>query len=102
MSKNTSRDNRQIAQHVFTGATTMIGVCITVIALFHGLKINMESYADELLGVDNFIFITSALCAYSAMRKEDNARLEYWADRLFFTGMIIMLLVGVLIVLSAY
>lgn len=102
MARNNSGDNRQIAQHVFTGSTTMIGVCITVIALFHGLKVNMQSYADELLGIDNFIFITAALLAYSAMRREDNARLEFWADRLFFTGMIIMLLVGVLIVLSAY
>jgi len=102
MPQNSSRNNRQIAPHIFTGATTMIGVCITVIALFHGLKINMESYADELLGVDNFFFIAAALLSYSAMRKEDNARLEYWADRLFFAGMIIMLLVGVLIVLSAY
>jgi hypothetical protein len=102
MAKNSSGENRQIATHVFTGSTTMIGVCTTVIALFHGLKVSMQSYADELLGIDNFIFIAAALFAYSAMRKEDNSKLELWADRLFFTGMIIMLLVGVVIVLSAY
>lgn len=102
MARNTSGENRQIAQHIFTGSTTMIGVCITVIALFRGLKVSMQSYADELLAIDNFIFIAAALLSYSAMRKEDNARLELWADRLFFAGMLLMLAVGVIIVFSAY
>ena len=57
--KNTPNENKQIAQHVFTGSTTMIGVCITVIALFHGLKVSMHTYADELLSIDNFIFIAA-------------------------------------------
>lgn len=102
MARNSPGENRQIAQHIFTGSTTMIGVCITVIALFHGLKVSMTSYADELLSIDNFIFIAASLLSYSAMRKENNVRLEYWADRLFFIGMIIMLMVGVVIVFSAY
>lgn len=96
------KDNRQIAPHVFTGSTTMIGVCVTVIALFRGLKVSMHTYADELLSIDNFIFIASAILSYSAMRKEKNQRLEWWADRIFFTGMLIMLIVGVIIALSTY
>jgi len=100
--KNSSSENKQIANHIFTGSTTMIGVCITVIALFRVMKASMQTYADELLSVDNFIFIAAALLSYSAMRRENNGRLEYWADRLFFTGMIVMLIVGILIVLSAY
>lgn len=100
--RNSSNENRQIAPHIFTGATTMIGVCVTVIALFRGLKVSMQTYADELLSIDNFIFIASAILAYSAMRREQNHRLEWWADRLFFTGMLIMLLVGVILALSSY
>jgi len=100
--KDSSSDNKQIANHIFSGSTTMIGVCITVIALFRVMKVSMQTYADELLSIDNFIFIAAALLSYSSMRRENNRRLEYWADRLFFTGMIVMLIVGILIVLSAY
>lgn len=100
--KNSSSENRRIATHIFTGSTTMIGVCITVIALFRVMKVSMQTYADELLSIDNFVFIAAALLAYSSMRRENNRRLEYWADRLFFAGMIVMLLVGILIVLSTY
>ena len=99
--RSDQKRNKEIAPHIFSGATTMIGVCITVIALFHGLKVNMQTYADELLSIDNFIFITSALLSYSAMRKE-NSKLEWWADRLFFAGMLIMLVVGFIIVWSSY
>jgi len=100
--KNQPSDNREIAHHVLSGSTTMIGVCITVITLFRVLKASMSTYADELLGIDNFIFIAAALFAYSALRKDNNARLEWWADRLFFVGMIVMLIVGLMIVLSTY
>jgi len=101
MSQQTDR-NREIARHVFTGSTTMVGVCVTVIALFRVMQISMKTYADEILGLDNFIFIIAALLSYSALRKENNARMERWADVLFFSGMIIMLLVGVVIVFSTY
>ncbi len=100
--KDSSSQNKQIANHIFTGSTTMMGVCITVIALFRVMKVSMQTYADELLSIDNFVFIASTLLAYSAMRRENNRKLELWADRLFFAGMIVMLIVGVLIVLSAY
>lgn len=101
MSKQTDR-NREIARHVFTGSTTMVGVCVTVIALFRVMKISMTTYADEILGIDNFIFIIAALLSYSAIRKENNTRMERWADILFFTGMLIMMLVGIIIVFSTY
>lgn len=101
MSKQTER-SREIARHVFTGSTTMVGVCVTVIALFRVMKISVQTYADEILGLDNFIFIIAALLSYSALRKENNIRMERWADVLFFTGMLIMLLVGLIIVFSTY
>lgn len=80
----------------------MVGVCVTVIALFRVMQISMKTYADEILGVDNFIFIAAALCSYSAIRKENNTRMERWADVLFFSGMLIMLVVGIIIVFSTY
>lgn len=101
MSRQTERST-DVARHVFTGSTTMIGVCITIIALFRVMKIGMTTYVDEVLSVDNFIFIAAATCSYMAIRNEKHARMERIADILFFTGMGVMLIVGVIIVCSTY
>ena len=93
--------NREIAHHILTGSTTMIGVCITVITLFRVMHTNLESYADELLAYDNIIFITAALFAYSSIRKENNRRLERIADLTFLFGMLLMLAAGIMIIYSA-
>lgn len=94
--------NRNIAPHVLSGSTTMIGVCVTIIALFKALKASLGTYADEILGIDTFVFVAASLCAYASLRKENNTRMEWWADALFFTGMMIMLIVAVVIIFSAY
>jgi hypothetical protein len=101
MSRQSER-SRDIARHVFSGATTMVGVCITIITLFRVLGSGSKTYADEILGIDNFIFIAAAIFSYVAIRKENNQKMEHIADILFFTGMCIMLIVGLLIVYSSY
>ncbi len=94
--------NRNIAHHIFSGSITMIGVCITIIALFRALKTSADTFADNVLGADTFIFILAALLSYSSLRKENNKRMERWADIVFFAGMLIMILVGILILYSTY
>jgi hypothetical protein len=94
--------NREIAHYILSCATTMTGVCVTVIALFRVMKASLQTYADEILGYATLVFIISALFAYAAMRKEHNKRLERWADLLFFTGMLMMLIVGFLVIYSTY
>ncbi len=76
----------------------MIGVSITVIALFRIMHTNIETYADEILGFDNLVFIASTIFAYSSLRKENNRKLERLADIFFLLGMITMLIVGIMIV----
>ena len=93
--------NREIGHHILSGSTTMIGVCITVIALFRVMHINLETYADELLAFDNIIFITAALFAYSSIRKDHNKKLERIADITFLAGMLLMLAAGIMIIFSA-
>jgi len=91
---------RKIAHHVFGGSTTMIGVCITIIALFKTSNTGKSTSADEILGVNTFIFITAAMLSYLSLRKNDDAKLEWWADVLFFIGMSLMLVVGFIIVFT--
>ena len=80
----------------------MIGVCITVIALFKVMNTSLKTYADEILGVDTFFFIFAAFFSYLTLRNEKNKHLEKIADLLFFAGMSILILVGIIIVFSTY
>jgi hypothetical protein len=100
--ENRDRKSRDIAHSIFSGSTTMTGVCITVIALFRVMKIAGQSYADEILGIDTFIFILSALLSYLTLRNSKLRHTERWADILFFTGMLIMVIVGLIIIFTAY
>ena len=100
--KNNNPLRKTIAEHVFNGATTMAGVCVTIIALFHVMKMSIGTYADELLAANTCIFITAALFSYMALRKENKSRIEDIADILFFIGMGIMMVVGILIVYGTY
>lgn len=91
-----------IAHHIFSGSITMIGVCVTIIALFRAFKISSETFADNILGADTFIFIVATLFAYASLRKGSSKRMERIADVLFFTGMLTMIIVSVLILYSTY
>jgi len=102
MNKISKNNNKDIAHYIFAGSTTMIGVCITVIALFKAMSTHLTTYADEILGIDAFLFIFAAFFSYLTLRDDRKAHLERIADLLFFTGMSILLLVGVLIVFSTY
>ncbi len=95
--KDAQQDKNKIPHHVFSGSTTMIGVCITIIALFKTMKAAKDTYADELLSVATFFFIASSLLSYLSLRKNDERKLEWLADIIFFTGMVIMLGVGFVI-----
>lgn len=97
-----NQKSRDIAHSIFSGSTTMIGVCITVIALFKVMKIAGESYADELLGINTFLFILSALLSYLTLRNNTLRNTEKVADVLFFSGMVVMVAVGLIIVFTAY
>ncbi|MEP7317261.1 MAG: hypothetical protein ABI921_00920 [Panacibacter sp.] len=100
--KMSNRQNKTIAEHVFNGATTMAGVCVTIIALFRVMKMGISTYADEVLAADTCIFIAAAMLAYMALRRENYNIIETIADILFFAGMGIMMVVGILIVYSTY
>jgi hypothetical protein len=90
--------NREIAHHIFSGSTTMIGVCITVITLFLIIKNRYATYADGILAINAFLFIISAFTSYLSLRRNNNKKLELFADIFFFAGMLIMVMVGIMIV----
>lgn len=97
-----SSNNKRIAEHIFNGSITLAGVCVTIIALFRVMKVGIGTYADEILAANTCLFIASSIFAYLSLKKEHNNIIEKIADLLFFTGLSIMMIVGILIVYSTY
>ena len=99
---NNSDDDKKIASYVFSGANTMVGVCLTVITLFRIMKTGLQTYADEILALDISLFIIASILSYAVLRKEKNKRFEKWADLFYYAGMIIMFFVGLIIIYTTY
>jgi hypothetical protein len=93
---------KTIAEHIFNGSITMSGVTVTIIALFRVMKIGISTYADEILSAATCIFFASAMLSYIALRKEADNIYETIADILFFLGMVVMLVVGIIVVYTSY
>ena len=102
MDNNNTEDSKKIASYVFSGANTMVGVCITVITLFRVMKTGLQTYADEILAFDVSLFIIASILSYAVLRKDENKRLEKWADIFYYAGMIIMFFVGLIIIYTTY
>ena len=95
-------NTKKIAEHVFNGSITMAGVCVTIIALFRVMNVGIGTYADEILAANTCTFIASSILSYASLRREHNITTEKIADILFFIGLSVMMIVGILIVYSAY
>lgn len=99
---NHTDDNKKIASYVFSGANTMVGVCLTVITLFRIMKTGLQTYADEVLALDISLFIIASILSYAVLRNDKNKHLEKWADLFYYAGMIIMFFVGLIIIYTTY
>ncbi len=92
-----------ISIHIFTVSAAMVGVCLTVIGL---LRVTLavrqgETIFDDLLALDALIFLISCLLSYFALRTRGArriARLEHFADGVFISGLILMVMICGLIV----
>jgi hypothetical protein len=87
-----------ITHHIFTVSATMIAVCLTIITIFKVTNVDLMTMADDVLGLDAFIFIISCLMSYVSLRHRNNKTLELIADISFFIGMIIMVIAGAMVI----
>lgn len=93
-----SDTNPQLSTHILPTASTMVGVCMTVISIIKLTQLNRgESWMDELLALDSLVFLASALLSYFSLRASrissnnmNAERFERWADIAFICGLILM------------
>jgi uncharacterized membrane protein len=92
-----------ITIHIFSVSATLVGVCLTVIGLFHISKriSNIQTYGQEILSVNALLFLVSCIFAYFALIKRRH-RLHHLlvkaAERVFFVALTFMVMICGLIV----
>jgi len=87
--------DEDIIIHIFTVSAAMVGVCMTVIGLLR-LVITLrkiDTFADDLVAGDAFLFLVSCLLSYWALRTRHVARkhrVERVSDIIFIAALCYM------------
>jgi hypothetical protein len=92
-------DGNNLSSHILPVAATMVGVCMTVIGLVKVLEATSRAALaiDEMLALDNLLFLLSAILSYGSIRSPQHAeRLERIADIAFMVGLVILTIIGIL------
>jgi hypothetical protein len=106
---------RDIFLHVSEVSVAMIGVCLTGVSILNvDQDINdINTYVDDLLAIDSFIFLTAYLLSYwvvrvmtksdspkERLRQRNVRKIGNIANAIFLIGMIFMAIVSASIVLQ--
>jgi hypothetical protein len=89
-----------LSSHILQASAQMVGVCMVIISIVRLLHLgNTASHVvDRILGVDNIVFLLSAILSYASMRYSQlTDALEGLADTLFMMGLVFMTLASVLL-----
>jgi hypothetical protein len=99
--------DRDIYLHVSEVSVAMIGVCLTGVSILNvDQDLNSaDTYVDDLLAIDSFVFLSAYLLAYWVVRvmtKSNRSmhKVGSLANIIFLAGMIIMAIVCICIVLQ--
>ena len=90
-----SRLEEDICIHIFTVSAGLVGVCLTVIGLLRVVITlrKTDTFADDLLAIDAFLFLVACLSSYWALRTRSVRRMhrvERFADLVFLLALVLM------------
>ncbi|MDD5098244.1 MAG: hypothetical protein PHD31_00800 [Candidatus Pacebacteria bacterium] len=86
------KQESNIAIHVFSVSSAMIGVCFTVIGIINFISVR-KTIVDEITAADALIFLVACVSSYIAMKTKDSERrflLEKRVDVIFMLGLTLM------------
>lgn len=83
---------RDIATHIFTTSSVMLGLCLTIISIMRGQRTSatLGTIVDDIIAMDALIFLLSCFLSYAALRVRHLRRIhrmESMADAVFLVGM---------------
>lgn len=83
---------RDIAAHIFTTSSVMLGLCLTIISIMRGQRnpAALETIVDDIIAIDALVFLVACFLSYAALRVRHLQRIhrvESVADAVFLIGM---------------
>ena len=83
---------RDLATHIFTTSSLMLGLCLTIISVVRGQRnpASLETIVDDIVAVDALTFLVACFLSYAALRVRHLRRMhraESLADNIFLLGM---------------
>lgn len=88
--------SRVRSAHIFPAASTLVGVCMTVVSIvkaFHGKRFAVAA----IVSIASVLFLVSTFCAYVAIRHERPSRIDAVAEYLFLAGLVLITVAGFLL-----
>ena len=86
---------RDIAVHIFTTSSVMVGLCLTIISVMRSLPRagQLKTAVDDLIAIGALVFLVACFLSYAVLRSRHLRRMhrvESLADGVFLLGMTIL------------
>jgi hypothetical protein len=86
---------RNIAAHIFTTSSVMVGLCLTIISVVRSLPKGgqLNTAVDDLIAIGAMVFLLACFLSYAVLRSRHLRRMhrvESLADAVFLLGLTIL------------
>ena len=84
---------RDIAAHIFTTSSVMVGLCLTIISVVRSMPSQLNTAVDDLIAVGALVFLLACFLSYAVLRARHMRRMhriESLADGVFLLGLTIL------------
>ena len=90
--ENGRAQERDIAVHIFSASSVLLGLCLTIISVVRGGSRGdrLNTIVDDILAVDALIFLVACFLSYAGMRSKHLRpmhKVESVADGAFLLGL---------------
>jgi hypothetical protein len=84
--------------HILNVSSTLIGICLVIIASIHVFARSEQTIIDEITGMATLFFMTSCLLSFLSIRKpvRNSEKLENIADIVFLAGLSLLFITTIL------
>ncbi|MCB9321194.1 MAG: hypothetical protein H6570_18060 [Lewinellaceae bacterium] len=100
-----SSDNHQRSPHILNASANLLGLCFIVLTSLKVFNFRTGSFIDEFTAVDILLFVASTILSFLSLRSKTITRInryENWADYLFLSGLILLLIIAIAITFTAF
>lgn len=97
---DSSNNNTQLVTYIFNVSSILLGVCITVISLFHITDKLDTTLMDEVLITSSTLFIICLLLAYLFIRNQNKIIYKKIVDALFLLSISTLFIAAIILTIE--